>query len=109
MKRISDFTVYGNRHISHVPAYLIPPAPKHKGLQLVAHKTLDDTCLGRWTVAEESTSFFIGRGHTRAAAIENAIHALAKKTPEQIEFALIFAAQHVANVKNRLENDHASV
>ena|SRR3990167_6642529 len=98
MKRIPDFTVYGYTGIMHIPAYLIPPAPEHKGLQLVVHKAIGTRWRGQWNVAEKITSRIVGHGSTRAAAIENAIHELAKRTPRQIMSAMKAATQHIADM-----------
>ena len=99
MKRIT-FTIYGmNGKTTTIPAYRIPQTPEDKGLQLVAHKALGDKWRGTWTVAEESTSFSIGRGPTREVAIENAKQNLAKRTPDQIAAGMRHAKDTVNKFK----------
>ena len=100
MKRIT-FTVYGTfGKTKTVTGYRIPQTPEHQGMQLVAHKSLSgDVFRGAWTVAEETTSAAVGRGPTRAAAIDRAVEVLATKTPEQIESAFRAMRKRAAGFK----------
>ena len=101
MKRIT-FEVYGlNGHITETAACRIPPIPEHGGLLLVVHRSVNPKHhpSRAWVVAELTTSFAIGKGCNREAAIENAVQALAKRTPDQIKAALRFAEQTVANMQ----------
>ena len=100
MKHSILFTVYGmNGKLSYVRGYKLSPKPEHKGLALVVHLAAGDAWRGKWVVAEETTSFAIGRGATRAAAEAKAVQVLTARTTDQIEAGLRFATQTVARFK----------